>query len=45
MGHGGGNAGCSCNAAGDSVAGASLAALLLITASVLFRDRRRRKRA
>jgi hypothetical protein len=27
------------------VSGASLAALLLITAGVLFRDRRRRKRA
>jgi MYXO-CTERM domain-containing protein len=44
-GAGGGSHGCSCNAAGDSASGASLAALLLITAGALFRDRRRRKRA
>jgi len=45
MGTGGGNRGCSCNAGGDSAYGTPVAALLLITAGVLFRDRRRRKRA
>jgi parallel beta-helix repeat protein len=45
MGTGGGNHGCSCNAVGDSAYGTSLAALLVITASLLFFDRRRRKRA
>jgi MYXO-CTERM domain-containing protein len=45
MGHRAGNPGCSCTAAGDGVSSLWLAALLLITAGVLFRDRRRRKRA
>jgi LPXTG-motif cell wall-anchored protein len=44
-GSGGGNRGCSCNTGGDSASGASLAALLLIAAGVLFLDRRGRKRA